>query len=177
MLMIGITGAYNSVFAQGKESRKARKAAEKIMLTANFYAQDSLINIREFILEADHLQGRLGQLVAVSSNINFVKVLGDKGTLQTGSLATAGSNAVGGVTAEGNISNYKVTSNAKSLTHQITFDLITSTLGIYNIIINVMANNTASATITDATSLRLTWRGELVALFNTKIFRGQDTYR
>jgi hypothetical protein len=25
--------------------------------------------------------------------------------------------------------------------------------------------------------LRLTWRGELVALFNTTIFRGQDTYR
>ena len=176
-LIIGITGAYNSVCAQGKETRKERKAAEKIMLTANFYAQDSLINIREFVLEADYLQGRLGRLTPVSSNINFVKVLGERGTLQTGSADAIGYNSLGGVTAEGNISNYKVTSNAKSLTHRITFDLMAAGLGTYNVVINVMADNTASATITNATSLRLTWRGELVALFNTNIFRGQDTYR
>ena len=178
ILITGVTGAYNSVYAQSKkEAKKAMKEAEKAMLTANFYAQDTILNLREFVLEADYLQGRRGELVPVSSTINFVKVLGERGTLQTGSNTAIGSNALGGVTAEGNISNYKVTSNTKSLTHRITFDLMTSGLGIYNIVINVMANNTASATITDATSLRLTWKGELVALFNTRIFRGQDTYR
>jgi hypothetical protein len=84
---------------------------------------------------------------------------------------------MGGVTTEGNISNYKVSNNPKSLTHRISFDLMTSGLGTYNIVISVMANNSASATITDATSLRLTWKGELVALFNTNVFKGQDTYR
>ena len=173
-LIIGVAEAYAQ---DKKESRKARKEAEKFMLTANFYAQDTVINIREFVLEADYLQGRRGELVPVSSNINFVKVMGEKGTLQTGSNTAIGYNTFGGVTTEGNISNYKVTSNAKSLTHRISFDLITSGLGTYNIVINVMANNTASATITNATSLRLTWRGELVALFNTNVFKGQDTYR
>ena len=177
MLITGITGA-NSVYAQSKkETKKAKKEAKKVMLTANFYAQDTLINIREFVLEANYLQGRRGELVSVSSNINFVKVLGDKGTLQTGSNNAIGFNALGGVTAEGNISNYKVTQNTKSLTHRITFDLISSGLGVYNIVINVMANNTASATITSTDSTHLTWKGELVALFNTNVFKGQDTYR
>ena len=176
-LITGITGAYNSVCAQEKkESRKARKEAEKLMLTANFYAQDTILNIREFVLEANYLQGRRGEMVSVSSNINFVKVLGEKGTLQTGSNTAIGYNALGGVTAEGSISNYKVTGNTKSLTHKVTFDLITN-IGIYNIVMNIMANNSASATITSTTSLRLTWKGEVVALFNTNIFRGQDTYR
>jgi len=180
MLITGITGAYNSVYArEKKEERKARKEAEKYMLTANYYAQDTILNLREFVLEADYLQGRYGQLIPVSSKINFVKVLGEKGTIQTGNPLYVGSygNGLGGDTAEGNISNYKVSGNPKSLTHRISFDLITSGLGTYNIVINVMADNTASATITNATSMRLTWKGELVALFNANIFKGMDTYR
>jgi hypothetical protein len=87
-----------------------------------------------------------------------------------------GSNAVGGTTVEGNISNYKVSGNTRSLTHKVTFDLITN-VGIYNVNMNIMANNTATATITSTTSLRLTWKGELVALFNTNVFKGQEVYR
>ena len=178
MLITGITGAYNSVYArEKKEERKARKEAEKYMLTANYYAQDTILNLREFVLEADYLQGRYGQLVPVSSKINFVKVLREKGTLQTGSVTGIGYNGMGGVTTEGNISNYRVSGNLKSLTHRVSFDLVTSGLGTYNIVINVMADNTASATITNATSMRLTWKGELVALFNANIFKGMDTYR
>ena len=173
ILITGVTGVYAQ---DKKESRRAKKEAEKFMLTANFYAQDTILNLREFVLEADYLQGRRGQLVSVSRNINFVKVLHGKGTLQTGSNTAVGFNALGGVTSEGNISNYKVTGNPKSLTHRITFDLITS-IGVYNIVINVMANNTASATITSTDSTFLTWKGELVALFNTNIFKGQETYR
>jgi len=173
ILITGVTGVYAQ---DKKESKTAKKEAEKIMLTANFYAQDTLINLREFVLEADYLQGRRGQLVSVSRNINYVKVLHGKGTIQTGSNTAIGFNALGGVTTEGNISNYKVTGNTKSLTHRITFDLISS-LGVFNIVINVMANNTASATITSTDSTFLTWKGELVALFNTKVFKGQDTYR
>ena len=171
-LITGITGIYNSVYAQDK---KAKKEAEKIMLTANFYAQDTVLNLREFVVEADYLQGRRGELVSVSRNINFVKVLDTKGTLQTGNSSFAGYNGLGGVTTEGTISNYKVTKNTKSLTHRVTFDLVSS-LGVFNIEIDIMANNNASATITSTSSLKLTWKGEVVALFNTRVFKGLDTY-
>ena len=182
ILITGVTGAYNSVYAQSKrEAKKAIKEAEKAMLTANFYAQDTILNLREFVLEADYLQGRRGDIVSVRSDINFIKVQGERGTLQTGSTNNGFSrslndNGIGGVTTEGNISNYRVKRNTKSLTHNVTFILISS-LGTFNINMNVMADNTASATITSTRSTYLTWRGTLVALFNTSVFRGQDTYR
>ena len=182
ILITGVTGAYNSVNAQSKrEAKKAIKEAEKAMLTANFYAQDTILNLREFVLEADYLQGRRGDIVSVRSDINFIKVQGERGTLQTGSTNNGFSrslndNGIGGVTTEGNISNYRVKRNTKSLTHNVTFILISS-LGTFNINMNVMADNTASATITSTRSTYLTWRGTLVALFNTSVFRGQDTYR
>ena len=181
MLITNVTGAYNVVCAQNELTKKERKEAEKAMLTANFYAQDTIINLREFVLEADYLQGRRGEVVPVRSNLNFVKVQDTKGTLQTGSTDNGFSrrfndNGIGGVTTEGNISNYKVKRNTKSLTHNVTFDLISS-LGTFNINMNIMADNTANATITGARSTYLTWKGTLVALFNTSIFKGQEIYR
>ena len=180
LLITNVTGTYNIVCAQNELTRKERKEAEKAMLTANFYAQDTILNLREFVLEADYLQGRRGEMVSVRSNINFIKVQGTKGTLQTGSTDNGfnrrfNDNGVGGITTEGNISNYKVKRNTKSLTHNVTFDLISS-LGAFNINMNIMADNTANATITSSRSMLLTWKGTLVALFNSKIFRGQDTY-
>jgi len=181
MLITDVTGAYNVVCAQNKLTRKEKKETEKIMLAANFYAQDTILNLKEFVLEADYLQGRRGELISVRRNINFIKVQDARGTLQTGSTSNGFSrslndNGVGGVTIEGNISNYKVKRNTKSLSHNVTFEL-TSSLGTFNINMNIMADNTASATITSARSTHLTWKGTLVALFNTNVFRGQDTYR
>jgi len=179
ILITGVTGAYNSVYAQSKkEAKKAMKEAEKAMLTANFYAQDTILNLREFVLEADYLQGRRGEIVPVRSNLNFIKVQGERGILQTGNPLYVGNfgNGIGGDTTEGNIHNYRVKRNTKSLTHNVTF-VLTSTLGTFNINMNVMADNTASATITSSRSTYLTWKGTLVALFNTNVFRGQDTYR
>lgn len=177
-IITGINGAYGSMYAQNsnrKEAKKAKKEVENAMLIANFHAQDTVINMRGFVLEADYLQGRGGELVSVSKNINFIQVRGTQGTLQTGSNTAIGFNGLGGVTTEGNISNYKVKGNAKSLTHRVTFDLI-SNLGIFNIDMNIMANNTATATITSTTSMRLTWKGTLVAPFNSRVFKGQDTF-
>ena len=175
IFITGITGAYNVVCAQDNLTRKEKKELERAILTANFYAQDTVLNIREFVLEADYLQSRRGQLVPVNNNINFVKVQNTKGTLQTGSITGIGFNGMGGVTTEGNIFNYKVSGNTKSLTHKVSFDLV-SNLGTFNIIISIMANNTASATITSTDSTYLTWKGNLVALFNTTVFKGMDVY-
>ena len=114
-------------------------------------------------------------MISVNDNINFVMIDGAKGALQTGFYSNGGSNGVGGVTVEGNVANYKVKGNSKSLTHVVTFDLI-STQGAFNISLDIMADNTATATITSTTSMRFTWKGTLVALYNTKVFEGQNIY-
>jgi hypothetical protein len=156
----------------GKQERKELKEAQD---NINFNILDSLLTSRRFVLEADYLQNKIGDIIPVSSTLNFVKVDGESGILQTGSDLLRGSNGSGGVTTEGNISKYKVHKNYKSLTHRVTFNLV-SNLGVFNIDMNVTSSNSASATITSTGSGRLTWRGQLMAADHSRVFKGMETW-
>jgi hypothetical protein len=158
-----------------KPDKKERKEAETASMTSNFHSQDTLIVSRQFVLEADYLQSKMGDLVSVSNTLNFVRVLGEKAALQTGSDSYVGYNGLGIVTTEGNISNYKVHRNNKNLTHRVTFTMV-SNMGIFDIDMNIRADNSASATITSTNSGKLTWRGHIAAIYNSRIFKGADTY-
>ena len=156
-------------------TRQERKELKRAAYLSNFYSQDTLIVLRKYVLEANYLQNKIGDLLPVSSTINFIKVDGEKAVLQTGTDFGAGSNGVGGATAEGNISNYSVHRNMKSLSHHISFTIMSS-IGTYNIDMNVLADNTATATIRGNTSAMLTWRGNLAAIYNARIFKGANRY-
>jgi hypothetical protein len=135
---------------------------------------DSLLYSRRFVLEADFLQGKYGDRVYVTSTLNFIRVDGPKGVLQTGSDSRFGSNGVGGVTAEGSIVDYRITNDNKNMSSSVTFNLVTN-LGSFDIILTVSADNNATATITGSTSGRLTWNGHLVNLDNSRVFKGHNT--
>ena len=180
IIFAGVAESCSVTRAPDNLTSKERRNLEKAALTLNFYAQDTVLNAREFVLEADFLEGRRGELVVVSPNINFVKVQGNRGTLQTGNELFMGNdrrgNGLGGVTTEGNIINYKVTGNTRSLTHRVTFTIVTN-VGVFHVNMFIMADNKSRATITSTNSMQLTWRGNLVAIFNTRVFRGIDTFR
>lgn len=158
-----------------KPSKQERKELKEAQDNINFNILDSLLTSRRFVLEADYLQNKIGDIIPVSSTLNFVKVDGENGILQTGSDLLRGSNGSGGVTTEGNISKYKVHKNYKSLTHRVTFNLV-SNLGVFNIDMNVTSGNSASATITSTSSGRLTWRGKLMAADHSRVFKGMETW-
>ncbi len=162
--------------SQGEKSdRQERKELKKAQAKVNFNILDSLLISRRFVLEANYLQNKIGDMISVSSALNFVKVDGETGVLQTGSDYSVGYNGSGGVTTEGNISKYKVHKDYKSLNHRVSFNLV-SNLGIFNIDMNVTSDNNASATITGTGSGRLTWRGHLMAADYSRIFKGMETY-
>jgi hypothetical protein len=106
--------------------------------------------------------------------LNFIRVDGPKGVLQTGSDTRQGYNGVGGVTAEGSIVDYRIANDFKNLSTTVTFNLV-STLGSFDIILTVSADNNAKATISGSTSGRLTWDGHLVTLNSSRIFKGYNT--
>ena len=157
-----------------KPDKQERKEARKAQLAANYIVLDSILNSRRFVLEADFLQDRSGYMVSVSSTLNFVKVDGPNGVLQTGSEFRQGYNGVGGVTAEGNIGEYKISKDSKHLSYTVTFNLLTN-IGIFDIVLTVSSNSNATATITATTSGRLTWNGHLMTIDNSRIFKGQNT--
>jgi hypothetical protein len=176
LFIIGIILVPFNVNSQDKKADKQeRKELEKAQATANFNILDSLLVSRRFVLEADYLQNKIGDMISVSSTLNFIKVDGEKGILQTGSDFLIGSNGSGGVTTEGNISEFKIHKDYKSLNHRVTFNLV-SNLGIFNIDMNVTSGNNASATITSTSSGRLTWKGQLMAADYSRVFKGMERY-
>ncbi|HNR42986.1 MAG TPA: DUF4251 domain-containing protein [Bacteroidales bacterium] len=158
-----------------KLSRQDKKEARKAMLAENYRILDSLITGRKFVLEADFLQNQMGDRIAVASRINFIKINGESGILQTGNDFRTGYNGVGGVTAEGIVSSWKVTRDKRSLTHKVSFNIQTK-LGTYNVFLTVNPENRATAEISGSRSGRLTWDGHLLTIDNSKVFKGMETF-
>jgi hypothetical protein len=175
LLVIGLLGfSANTNSQDPKPDKKARKEAKRAESEANFRVLDSLLFMGQYVLEANYLQNKYGDRVLVSSNLNFIRVEGPRGVLQTGSDQRFGSNGVGGVTAEGTIGNYKITRNLKNLSCTVTFDIVTN-LGSFNILMIVSSDNNARATISGTTSGKLTWDGHLATLNNSKVFKGSNS--
>jgi len=173
LVVAGLCGLTSYSFSQdAKLTRQERKDIKNAQLMANYYALDSVLNARAFVLEADYLQNRYGEKILVSSNLNFIKVVESNGVLQTGSYSGFGYNGVGGVTAEGKIQSWKIYKNPKKLSYTVHFS-IQSSIGHYDILMNVSANTRASATITGLGPGNLTWEGHLVTLYNSRVFKGQ----
>jgi hypothetical protein len=152
-----------------KPDKKSRKEAKRAEAEFNFRVLDSLLYTGRYVLE-----NKYGSRVYVTSTLNFIRVELPKGVLQTGSDTRQGYNGVGGVTAEGTVSNYHIERDFKNLRCTVTFDLLTS-LGTFNIIMNVSSAGSANATISGTTSGRLTWDGQLVTLNKSRVFKGMDT--
>jgi|WetSurSiteA1Bulk_404760.scaffolds.fasta_scaffold28364_2 hypothetical protein len=178
------TGLFLVIFLSGftaysypqdaKTDKQSKKEAKKAQRLAEFQSLDTLLNFRTYVLEASYLKNTYGSMIYVTSNLNFIRVAGYNGVLQTGSDTRIGSNNVGGVTAEGTINNYKIVKDQKRLTFTVTFYLLTN-LGTFDILMNVSADNNATATITGSTSGKLTWSGRLVPLNKSRVFKGTNT--
>ena len=164
-------------WAKGQEvklSRQEKKALRESALSYNFNIMDSLFKAKSFVLEADFLRDRYGYRVPVVSNVNFIRVDGGTGVLQTGSNSFVGYNGVGGVTAEGQVSAWKVTRDNKRQVYNIQFTLMTQ-IGIYDVLLTVNAANNALATIQGLGPGKLSWEGHLVTVNNSRVFKGYNT--
>ena len=175
LLLIIFCGISSYSYTQDtKPDKQSKKEAKKAQRFADFQSLDTLLNFRAYVLEASYLKNTYGSMISVTSNLNFIRVAGYNGVLQTGSDTRLGSNNVGGVTAEGTINNYKIVKDQKNLAFTVTFDLFTN-LGTFDILMNVSCDNSATATISGSTSGRLTWSGRLVPLNKSRVFKGTNT--
>lgn len=155
-------------------SRQEKKEIKKAQMNMNFNILDSLMNSKGFVLVADFLHNNYGERINVVPTLNFIKVNGSTGILQTGSNYSMGYNGVGGVTAEGTIGKWEVQKNMRNLTFTLHFNLMTN-IGIYDVFMDVSVNNNATATITGLRPGKLTWEGHLETLNNSRVFKGQNT--
>lgn len=167
--------AFSQDFQQDNEmTKKDKKEARKAELYANFQAIDTLLQRKEFVIEADYLQNSYGQRVPVTTSLNFIKVNNPEVVLQTGNNFANGYNGVGGVTAEGSLSNWKVDKDMKHLNYTVTFSTTTD-IGTYDVVLRINSDGKAMATISGFSRGTLTYTGNMVALYNSRVFKGQRT--
>ncbi|MGA1978530.1 MAG: DUF4251 domain-containing protein [Bacteroidales bacterium] len=174
LLILGLSAvSVNALSQDNKPTREERKEIKKAQMSRNFFILDSLLNSRCFVLEADYLSNNMGNMISVTSTLNFIRVEFTKGVLQTGNNVGMGLNGVGGVTAEGDIRSWQLTGNVKKLTHMLHFTLLTE-IGEYDIFLTVTADNNATATISGMGPGRLTWIGHLNMISNSRTFKGMN---
>jgi len=156
-----------------KQLRKAaKKEAKRIEEEQAMIQTKHLIDARRFILIANYIGNNIGNRIPVSSTINFLKIDTSNCVIQIGSLDGIGYNGVGGVTAEGRISSFKITQNKKG--NSYTMRLTTNTvIGTYDIVLFVNAFGNAEATITGITHGALRYYGRIIPIDNSKIYQGR----
>jgi hypothetical protein len=175
MLIAGISSLTLTVRAQDvKMSKQDRKEARRILMETNFKTLDTLLDRRNFVLEANYLQDNEGRRVVVTPLLNFIRVDTTMGVLQTGASFSSGYNGVGGVTAEGKITNWNLTKDFRNSSYFLRFSLV-SNIGNFDISMIINAGNFAQATITSLSYGRFTWVGHLQPVYNSIIFKGQNS--
>jgi hypothetical protein len=87
-----------------KQKKRAARAKKDAALR-KFYAQ--LIRNKQWVFQATVLYDTYGQTYSVTPDVNFVAVKDNKIILQFGFQGVVGWNGVGGVTAEGFLTDYK----------------------------------------------------------------------
>ena len=164
--------------SRAQDSRITRQEMKKIRearLQANFKIIDTLLKQKDFVLKAQYLQNRYGDRISVTPLLNFIKVEGETGVLQTGSTMGLGLNGVGGVTAEGRVGKWQLRPDEKRLIHTLQFSLLTN-IGHYDVTITVRPDGNSRATISGIGNDKLTWEGEIEVSGNSRVFKGHNTF-
>ena len=110
------------------------------------------------MLKADNLRNRYGDQRFVNSTINFVKVDSTNVVIQIGSDYRLRANGVGGVTAKGKITDWKLRKNLKNQTYHLYINAMTP-IGIYDLQFSIDSDGHSTALLTTG---ELTFEGNLV---------------
>lgn len=167
--------SYNCYSQDIKLNKQEQKEAKRDEMVANYQVIDTLLERKNFVLEADFLQNQYGSRISVPQYLNFIRVDSSKVVLQTGSYRNLGYNGVGGVTAEGRLERWNLVKNFKSLSYFLQFSVITN-IGFYDVSMTINADNNVRARITGLTPGELIYEGHLQTIDNSAVFKGQNTF-
>jgi hypothetical protein len=176
-LLIPLAGMAQYDETLTKEEKKALKKKENEQFEKMLIANTSeSIKARYFVLKADQIRGRRGDLINVNSSINFVAVEGEETYVQMGSESGLGYNGVGGITVKGKITSFKVKQAGKHDSYNIVMNTLSSS-GNLTIMMNVnVTGETASAVVSSNWGGRVEFNGYLVPLQGSKIHKGSETF-
>lgn len=157
--------------ARIKEDHKLNELADSI---ASIQAIAAIRN-RDFVLQADNVTFRSGNTVFVNSSTNFISVKGNRAVVQISpSNFASGPNGLGGVTVDGVISNYQISTDKKgrvNLTYNVSGIGISAQIEVYI----VPGSTYAQATVYPNFNSNTLWiSGTVVPYDNANVMEGSS---
>ena len=157
-------------------SKQERKEHKLQLATTQQLQIMQLLTSRAWVLEAYQIQDKYGESAMIEPSLNFVGVAGENATAQLGSSGDIGWNGVGGITIEGNVRGYKLKEGKPGTGAYLQIEISGASSGHVSIAIQISADGTASATLSDNFGDRLTYRGRIVSLAESIVYKGQVNY-
>jgi len=153
-----------------------RKEEKKRELERMSEITGQMVKLQRFVLEADYLGDKYGNMVSVSPSINFIMIDSLEGTVQFGNAFSIGYNGVGGETLDGKVTRYEYTMMGKKKDSYSIMMVFMSSLGTYDITFSVSPDGYADAVIRGSWSGQLKYHGKLVPLGLSKVYKGHTRY-
>jgi hypothetical protein len=115
--ILAIAIATSGMFAQKKDYHASltKKEKKEYEYEKKYQAYKSMIEQKDFVLEANFFQDVTGRFHIVDSQLNFVAIDSTTAIIQFGSNSKEGYNGVGGKTIEGKITRWILTEDAKNM--------------------------------------------------------------
>ena len=157
--------------AKIKEDHKLNELADSL---ASIQAIAAIRN-KDFVLQVDNVTFRSGNTAFVNSSTNFISVKGNRAVVQISpSNFASGPNGVGGVTVDGSISGYQITTDRKgrvNLTYNVSGIGISAQVEVYI----VPGSTYAQATIYPNFNSNTLWlSGTVVPYNNASVIEGSS---
>ena len=165
------TAVNDAKTAANEAKDKAQEALDKML----FQEAKEAIDNQTFVLEADRVYFKYGTSAFVSSNTNFVGLDGDKAVVQVAfNVPFSGPNGLGGITVDGNASNYKVKTDKKGNIHVSMNVMGIGISAQVNIDIPYGSNNATVDILPNFNSSHMTLSGQILPLKKANVFKGRS---
>lgn len=173
IFLILMTLAATGIFGQGDKNNSSdiKNSKENIDDKNQYQSFKDMIENRDFVLEADYLRDRHGNRFFVSNTINFVAIDSTTAIIQVGSNSRIGPNGVGGVTAKGKITSWKLTEDLKNESFNLYATVMTS-IGIYDLQFSINTSGYSTALLTGLTMGELTFEGSVEPYSDSSVYEG-----
>ena len=166
----------STLAAKAKADAKALKAIQKrIEFQMDSVAAAKAVNALEnlkFVLVADKLISKYGDMAYVSGVTNFISLNDDKCTVQIAPFNGGGPNGVGGITLDGLASNINMSTDKKGT---IRYSMMVQGVAISAFITITLPSGTNEASVTITPNLNsnnITLVGKIVVPEESGIFKG-----
>ena len=170
---IGWAGAQST--NDKKENRKLQRAEKKEQqeTAAKMMYEKALklIEGKNLVLEATTVRGKYGSTINVGPN-NFIMVDSSEFVLQTSFPGGVGFNGLGGITAKGNVTSYKVTKNEKNTMVTVLAQVHTFSIGQGTLTIQVGIGGNATATFVNNWGGRIEFTGPIKSVEDSRVYEG-----